>query len=264
MCQPCVTGPAARRVDAGENASLPLREMHNATGGRFMRLFFRLVALGVAIVAATAVRSADAQDSAVYLATYVDVMPNSIATGATLLKQYRAASLKADGNLRFDVVQEIGRPNRFAIVEAWRDKAALDAHAQTAAAQQFRDKLKAIQNAPYDERDNTGLYIAQGKSEQQAGAIFVLTHIDVLPAGKDQTMAALKDMSVDTTKEPGNISYEVLQQFNRANHFTVFEEWTSMKGVEAHAMTEHTRSLREKLSPLAGALYDERFYKALS
>jgi hypothetical protein len=28
-------------------------------------------------------------------------------------------------------------------------------------------------------------------------------------------------------------------------------------------MTDHTRGFREKLVPIAGALYDERFYKAL-
>jgi hypothetical protein len=29
-------------------------------------------------------------------------------------------------------------------------------------------------------------------------------------------------------------------------------------------MAAHTRAFREKLMPIAGALYDERFYKALS
>ena len=54
-----------------------------------------------------------------------------------------------------------------------------------------------------------------------------------------------------------------LQQANRANHFTVFEKWRGMKAAEAHAMEDHTRAFREKLVPIAGALYDERFYKAL-
>jgi quinol monooxygenase YgiN len=228
-----------------------------------MRPFLRLV-LCMTIAATTLMQHAYAQGSAVYLATYVDVMPNSVVSGAALLKQYRAASLKDDGNLRFDVVQEIGRPNRFAIVEAWRDKAALDAHAQAAATLQFRDKLKAIENAPYDERVNSGLYIGQGKSENQTGAIYVLTHVDVIPPGKDDTIASLKAMSIDTANDPGNISYEVLQQANRSNHFTVVEEWTGMKAVDTHAMAAHTRAFREKLVPVAGALYDERFYKALS
>lgn len=222
------------------------------------------LALGLVIAAATFVQTAHAQGSAVYLATYVDVMPNAIASGAALLRRYRDASSKEDGNLRFDVLQEIGRPNRFAIVEAWRDKAALDAHAKTDSTLQFRDKLKAIQNAPYDERLSNALYLGQGANENCAGAIYVLTHVDVIPPGKDDTMTALKAMSIDTANDPGNISYEVLQQANRSNHFTVVEEWTNMKAIDAHAMAEHTRAFREKLMPVAGALYDERYYKALS
>jgi quinol monooxygenase YgiN len=218
----------------------------------------------MAIAAATPVQSAYAQATAAYLATYVEVMPNAAASGTALLKQYRDASLKEDGNLRFDVLQELARPNRFAIVEAWRDKAALDAHAKTASTMQFRDKLKAIESAPYDERINNGLYVGQGKNESQSGAIYAVTHVDVIPAGKDDCMAALKAMSLDTANDPGNISYEVLQQANRSNHFTVIEAWTNKKALDAHAMAAHTRAFREKLMPIAGALYDERFYKALS
>ena len=228
-----------------------------------MRLFFRL-AFSVAVAAATFVQSAYAQGSAVYLATYVEVMPNAVVSGAALLKRYRDASLKEDGNLRFDVLQEIARPNRFAVVEAWRDKAALDAHAKAASTLQFRDKLRAIENAPYDERLNSALYIGQGKNENRTGAIYVLTHVDVIPPGKDDCMAALKAMSVDTANDQGNISYEVLQQANRSNHFTVVEEWSNMKAMDAHVMAAHTRAFREKLMPVTGALYDERFYKALS
>jgi quinol monooxygenase YgiN len=226
-----------------------------------VRLLFQL-AIG-SVFAAALVPAAHAQNSAAYLATYVEVMPNAVGSGATLLKQYRDLSFKEDGNLRVDVLQEIERPNRFVIVEAWRDKAALEAHAQTASTLQFRDKLKAIADAPYDERINNGLYIGQGKNESQSGAIYVVTHVDVIPPGKDDAMAALKAMSADTANDPGNISYEVLQQANRPNHFTVVEAWTNRKAVDSHAMAEHTRAFRAKLAPVAGALYDERIYKAL-
>ncbi len=77
-------------------------------------------------------------------------------------------------------------------------------------------------------------------------------------------MAAFKAMSVDTPKDPGNISYNVLQQANRGNHFTVLEVWTDRTSLDEHAMAQHTRAFREKLMPIAGALYDERFYAALN
>ena len=229
-----------------------------------MRLFFQ-PAIGMFIVTAALVSSAaQAQNNAAYLATYIEVMPNAIAPGIELLKQYRAASVKEDGNLRAEALAEIERPNRFVILEAWRDKAALDAHGQSAATLKFRDELKPIADAPYDERVNNALYVTQGKNESQSGAIYVVTHVDVIPAGKDDCMAALKAMSVDTASEAGNISYEVLQQANRGNHFTVIEAWTNRKARDAHAMAAHTRAFREKISPVAGALYDERIYKALN
>jgi quinol monooxygenase YgiN len=227
-----------------------------------MRRFFQLT-LGCTLLGATLMQSAHAQSSAPYLATYVDVMPNAVAAGVTLLKRYRDASRKEGGNLRFDVLQEIARPNRFAIAEAWTDHAALDAHAKAASTLQFRDKLAPIEDAPYDERVNNALYVGQGKNENRTGAIYVLTHVDVIGTGKDDCMAALKIMSVDTANDAGNISYEVLQQANRGNHFTVVETWAGRAALDAHAMAPHTRAFRAKLMPIAGALYDERFYKAL-
>jgi len=228
-----------------------------------VRLLFQPIVV-MFIVAAAPVPPAHAQGNAVYLATYVEVMPNAVASGVALLKQYRDASSKEDGNLRAKALAEIERPNRFVIVEAWRDKAALEAHGQSVATLKFRDKLKAIADAPYDERITNALYVAQGKNESQSGAIYVLTHVDVIPAGKDDCMTALKAMSVDTAADAGNISYEVLQQANRGNHFTVIEAWTDREALDAHAMAAHTRAFREKISPVAGALYDERIYKALN
>jgi quinol monooxygenase YgiN len=35
------------------------------------------------------------------------------------------------------------------------------------------------------------------------------------------------------------------------------------KALDAHATAAHTRAFREKVLPMAGALYDERFYKVL-
>jgi hypothetical protein len=94
-------------------------------GGIALRSSFQ-PAIGLFIAAAALVPSAHAQGSAVYLATYVEVMPNAVVPGTALLKQYRDAILKEDGNLRAEALAEIERPNRFVVVEAWRDKAALD------------------------------------------------------------------------------------------------------------------------------------------
>jgi quinol monooxygenase YgiN len=228
-----------------------------------LRLFFGPL-LGLGIAMAALLQPAYAQNNAIYRATYVEVMPTAMGAAAALLKQYRDTSSKDDGNLRADALQEIARPNRFVLVEAWRDKAALDGHTQGAASAKLHDALAPIADAPQDERITNALYVTEGKNKGRADAIYVVTHVDVIPAGKDDCMAALKAMSADTANDAGNISYEVLQQANRGNHFTVVEAWADRKALDAHAMAAHTRAFRDKLAPIAGALYDERIYKALN
>jgi quinol monooxygenase YgiN len=227
-----------------------------------MIAFLRAIVAGAAVLIALFGGAAFAQNGAVYAVTYVDVMPNATTSGAAALRHYRDASRKEDGNLRTDVLQEIARPNRFAIVEIWKDKAASEAHDKAASSMELVDKFKAIGNAPFDRRLNNGLYVGSSNSGK-ANAVYVLTHVDVVPQSKDGCMALLKAMSVDAPKDPGNIGYTVLQQANRANHFAVLEVWANREALDGHAEAAHTRAFREKLSPMAGALYDERFYKLL-
>jgi quinol monooxygenase YgiN len=227
-----------------------------------MRTFFRL-ALAAPILLALLGCSASAQGSAVYLATYIELMPNALGAGVALLKRHRDASRKEAGNLRFDVLAEIARGNRFVIISAWSDKTALDAHVQSAASVQFSEDLKPIEDAPADERVTRALYLNHRAGGHRSGAIYVVTHIDVIPPGTDTCMAALRTMSIDTAQDAGNIGYDVLQQLDHANHFTVVEEWTNRMTADAHAMAAHTRAFRDKLKPITGALYDERLYAGL-
>jgi len=228
-----------------------------------MRPIFRVV-LANAILTATLAEPAHAQDSAVYLATYIEVMPNAVDSGAALFERYRDASRKEGGNLRFAALHEIARPARFAILEVWKDKAALEGYEKAESTLHFRDKLKSIQAAPPDERVDHAIDGGAVERKSRAGAVFVLTHVDVLPQYEDDCLSLLRTMSIDTAKDYGNIDYEVLQQESRANHFTVVEEWTSRKALDAHTMAAHTRAFRERLSPMVGALYDERLYNQLN
>lgn len=226
-------------------------------------MLVRLLVAGVAALMAFRGGVAHAQNGAVYAVTYVDVMPNATNSGTALLRHYRDASRKENGNLRTAALQEIGRPNRFAIVEIWKDKAASEAHDKAASSAGLVAKLQTIGSAPYDRRLANGLYVGSSSSVKDRNAIYVLTHVDVIPQNKDGCMSLLKAMSVDTPKDPGNAGYTVLQQANRSNHFAVSEVWANRKALDGHAEAAHTRAFREKLSPMAGALYDERFYRSV-
>ncbi len=186
--------------------------------------FTLATALGLTLTALTFGRSASALDDAVHVVTYVEVMPNSVESGSALLRRFRDASRAEDDSLRFDVLAEIARPTRFVIIEAWRDKGALAVHTLSTGTLQFRDQLVAIQEAPPDVRIDKNLYLEKGPSDNKTGALYVVTHVDVIPPGTEACLAALRAMSTDTAKDAGNIEYEVLQQADRANHFTVVEE----------------------------------------
>jgi quinol monooxygenase YgiN len=196
----------------------------------------------------------------VYSVIYVEVMPTASVEGGALLRRYRAATRTEDGNLRCEVVQRIGRANQFAILEVWRDQTAFEAHGSGASSTDVRREIAAIRNAPTDERVHTALSVGPLASPPAAGAVYVLTHVDVIPPRKDDGVAALKLLAAAARAAAGNMRFEVLQQTSRPNHFTVVEIWTNAQAVEAHSMAPATRQFRDALAPMTGALYDERMY----
>jgi quinol monooxygenase YgiN len=200
----------------------------------------------------------------VYGITYFEVAPAAIVKTAALLRQFAAATKKQEGNAGFLALSEISRPGRFAVVEVWRDRDAAQAHAGRST---LRDKLQPWFVSPFDIRSNAGLAVAPPPIGAEAGAgsaaVYVLTHVDVFPAGKDQTVEMLKVLAADSRKDPGNLRFDILQQDGRLNHLPIVEAWSSAGKQAAHTMAEHTRTYRANLVKLQGALYDERLYKAV-
>lgn len=221
------------------------------------------ILLAAALLPGGVVRTASAQDAAVYVATYVEVAPGAASQAIALIKDLGTAVRAEDGNLRFQAVQERARPNRFVAIEAWKDQKAFEAHGKGAPVTAFRQKLAAIQNAPYDERVNGPFLVAVALPPPARGNVWVVTHVDVPPTFKDGVMALLKALAEDTRKDPGNLMYEAVQQTSRPNHFTVVEVWKNAKAFDAHGTAASTRQFREKFGPMVGALYDERLYKAV-
>jgi quinol monooxygenase YgiN len=218
-----------------------------------------LFGLGVAMTALGA-SGAQAQDTTLYTATYVELVPPAKSTGAALLKAYREAGRKDAGNARIEVVQRLDRPSQFVVLAAWKDKAAFDAHMAAAHSKQLSSKLLPHFASPNDERQHNVLTVADAKATAK-GAIFVVTHVDVPPPRKDEVIPLLNQLAADSRKENGNGRFDVWQQTSRPNHFTVVEAWSGQKAYDTHIMAAHTRQFRAKLTPMTGALYDERLYK---
>jgi quinol monooxygenase YgiN len=203
-----------------------------------------------------------AQDTSVYVVTYIEVLPNAVDAAATLLKSYRNVNREQSGCQRFDALQEISRPERFAIFEIWSDAAALDRD-RTMNTTSFHEKLAKIQSAPSDERRNNGLYLGSFPNASGFNAIYVITHVDLIPESNGRGLTLLKGMRNSSSQESNNLAYEVLQQANRLNHFTIVEEWRDMAALEGHLGAQQTREFRQALLPMEGAPYDDRRYEIL-
>jgi len=224
-----------------------------------------LALLGGAMMLGGLIQPARAQSPAsptVYVVTYFDIAPAAFSKAVELLRPFAAATRKEDGNAELTVVDEVGRSGRFAIIEAWRDKAASDAHG--AAMKALGDQLQPLFAAPFDARQFTALSIARPPADADLGAaMYVLTHVDVFPAGKDDVAALVKQLAEDSRKDAGAERFDALVQDGHPNHFHLIEAWTNHQTREAHALIEHTKAFRAKLVPFEGALYDERLYEVV-
>jgi len=65
---------------------------------------------------AYAARADEASDAAVYTVSYIEVMPASQGETIALLRQYREASRKEEGNVRLEVLQQHSRPDHFVLL----------------------------------------------------------------------------------------------------------------------------------------------------
>jgi len=225
----------------------------------------------IAASGVTAPALAQSGGDAVRAVTYIDISGDWVLQGSGLLKQYRDQSRKEAGNTEFLVLQETERPNRFAIIEGWKDEAAFNAHAKGANASQFNFSLEGIRNAPPDRHMVHDFATAPARSAAANGAVYMVEHVDFLGGDPAVGLAAqplMKAMAAASQKEPGALRYDVLQQpAPRINHYQVVAAWTDMKAFEAHETAAHTRQFRAgttmPASPGRANLTDQRLYKAI-
>ena len=223
-----------------------------------MRLLLRLVMLALIACASTGANAQD--DSTLYVVSYIEVVPASQGQVATMLKQLAEASRK-ESPVRFEILQRNTDPNQFVVLEIWKDQRALDAHTAAAHTRQFRDQVAPMLLAPIDDRLCVAATVAPLRDAR--GSVYVVTHVDVPPTGRDATVVSLQALAERSRKDPGNVRFDAVYQKNRTNHFTVIDVWSDQKSGDNHQVAAHTQAFRTQLAPLLGALYDQRWYKPL-
>ena len=198
----------------------------------------------------------------VHEVAYIEAAPEAADPVATALGDLAAEIASGDGALGFLALRETGRPDRFAVLGAWRDTQSRE-HAGVAVAA-WQKRMVARLAAPFDCRPSSGFLVAGDLWAPPAGdAIHLLTHVDVPPPSKDICIGLLHRLVAASRQDAGAVRFDALQQDSRPNHFTLIEVWRDRETHQRHRMADHARAFRRELTPLLGALYDERIYEPL-
>jgi len=192
------------------------------------------------------------------LVTYLDFGP-SFAHAAGEGLRSRAAQVRSDaGAVEATPLREVGRPERFALIETWTDQAQLDAHRSANA--NLSPAVAAGLCAPPDERIGEPFSLDAAPPTGHP-ALYVLVHVDVVPFNLDAVGDWLRTHADAARAAPGALRFEVWRQVGRPNHFTVIEGWTDRDAYARHIESEAARTFRANLTTVKGALYDARLYE---
>jgi quinol monooxygenase YgiN len=196
-----------------------------------------------------------------FTVAYVEVEASAAAAGRAALEVYRDAVASRPGCLAVELFAQTGRPGHFAVIETWRDQAAVDAR-DPADKALLMEGLDPIRISGYDERPYKPLTLAPlGTAAESRIGVFVIAHVDVAPnTAAPMLLATLAEAS---RAETGNLRFDVVQHATRGNHFTVVEQWRSAAALDEHVGAAHTRHYRDELQPLTGSPLDERVYTAI-
>lgn len=214
---------------------------------------------------------AQSAGNAVDAVTYIDISSDWVVQGKDLLRQYRDRSQEEVGNIEFTVLEEINRPNRFVIVEGWRDETAFALHTKGANASVFNFTLGAICNSPLDTHVLQAFATAPRRHDISSGALYLVEHIDFQggdPAISKAAEPLVKALATSSQKESGVARYDIFQQpAPRTNHYQVVAAWANSEAFDAHESAPYTREFRFATTfptiPARVNLYDQRIYKAL-
>jgi quinol monooxygenase YgiN len=206
----------------------------------------------------------------VFAVTYLDVGADAVPQGVELIRKYRDASRREDANLEFTILQETSRPNRFAIMEGWRDKAAFDAHDKGAAKAEFEGALKPIRNSPPD-RKVLQPFANASAQPAPAGALYLVEHVDFLGGDPSIAIAAaplVTALAEASKEEAGVVRYDVYRMPGlRINHYEIVAAWPDAKRFDAHETAGHTLAFRNASAQGSKTwranMYDQRLYRAL-
>jgi len=223
-------------------------------------VFVLLIVAGLSRLVGTAVAQSEPQQ---FVVVYVELKPANARAGGDVLQQLDARAEDSAGVIRFDVLQQIDRPNFFALFEVWSNAQTFEDFQNSSETQAILTQLTPLLEAPLDQRPGnllTGTVNPRSR-HAQARQIFVITHVDVDPQFVPQAQPLLNTFVADSLNDLGVQTFALLSQTPTLNHFQLVETFANLKAFEDHLSEQHTVDFRTNIDPLLGAPYDERLYQ---
>lgn len=101
------------------------------------------------------------------------------------------------------------------------------------------------------------------EKQQSVKGVKVVARITARPDRIDELTRILLRLVEETRKEKGCLSYELYQNLDEPNDFTVVEDWASDAAIDSHMVTEHVQDAFAKASPLLAAAPEIKRYRVI-
>ncbi len=103
------------------------------------------------------------------------------------------------------------------------------------------------------------------RAETPSGQVTVLTIIDVvsnyaMPHNVENSSRLLDTLAQETQNAPGLVSFKILRDATRVNHFVILGVWKDMQSFATYGAAESTKRFRQAFQPGEGGPFDERVY----
>lgn len=95
---------------------------------------------------------------------------------------------------------------------------------------------------------------------QSAGMYVNSVDLDILPAERENFLAAIKENGAAAAKEPGCKRFDILNLASDPNHFLLYEVYDNEAALKAHRETEHFK----KFAAAAAKMVAKRDARAMS
>jgi quinol monooxygenase YgiN len=107
---------------------------------------------------------------------------------------------------------------------------------------------------------------AGSAARAQTGEVTIcgVTNLDVAPGATNQAIATLKQYRDAALKQAGNAGVTLLQEVGWPNRFLIYETWNDQSAYDDNEKAAYTAEFRDRLKPIAGALYDRRDYHVIT